>query len=74
MQVGRFFQRVGLFSAISSMGLTVGCGDERVAAPGTTEGKVLKDDQRSLHKELKKERATHAKGGTIDRAARQRAY
>jgi hypothetical protein len=73
MQLGRFFKRVGLFSAISSMGLAAGCGGERVAAPGTTDGKVVKDDQRSLHKELKEEKAARAKEGRVDRAAMKRA-
>jgi hypothetical protein len=75
MQLGRFFFRiVKLFSAISSMGLVVGCGGERVSAPGTIEGKVVRDDQRSLHKELKAEHAARGKEGRIDRAAMKKAH
>ena len=72
MQLGRIFKTVKLFSAISSMGWAVGCGGERVSAPGTIDGKVVKEDQRSLHKELKAEHAARAKEGKIDRAAMKR--
>jgi len=74
MQLGRFFETVRLFSAISSMGLAIGCGGERVSAPGTIDGKVVRDDQRSLHKELKTEHAARAKEGRIDRAAMKKAH
>ena len=74
MQLGRFFEKVGVFSAISSMGLAVGCGGERVSAPGTIAGKVLRDNQRSLHKELKDQHAASAPKGKSDRAAMKKAH
>ncbi len=74
MQLGRFFEAVGLFSAISSMGLVVGCGGERVSAPATIDGKVVRDDQRSVHKELKAEHAARAKGSSNERAAMKKAH
>ncbi len=56
------------------MGFAVGCGGERISAPGTIDGKVVRDDQRSLHKELKAEHATRARESRIDRAAMKKAH
>jgi hypothetical protein len=63
MQLGRFLQTVGLCSVIGTMGLAVGCGGERVSAPGAIGGKVLREDLRSQHKELKESKKKNMQYG-----------
>jgi hypothetical protein len=45
------------------MGLVVGCGGERVSAPGTIEGKVVREDQRSQHKKSKESKQKNTQHG-----------
>ena len=67
MRVGRCFRTVGLLLVVSVIGLAVGCGSgaPQPGIPGA--GKVVKEDMRNLHKELKEGRKAAAKEARAER-------
>jgi hypothetical protein len=74
MQVGRSFRTIGLLLVISVIGLAVGCGSgaPQPGIPGA--GKVVREDMRSLHKQLKEDRTAAAKEQRAERQSQKQAH
>jgi hypothetical protein len=74
MQVGRYFRTVGLLLVGSVIGLAGGCGSgaPQPGIPGA--GKVVKEDMRNLHKELKEGRKAAAKEARAERLLQKQGH